>query len=144
MLGQSPCAITAPPGSGDLVISDCIRGLGFSLPFLGRNGVLIPLPGRRNHLFLIGMALRRRMVPYVAPFWQLFICGHCPNFRLRNRFAAYSRMGIPFLLIALSLQHWQERLRRILKGRYYRHTASFIIGIMLYTDAFSRLAMLFF
>ncbi|MGI6036151.1 MAG: cytochrome c biogenesis CcdA family protein [Limnochordia bacterium] len=141
-------------GAGILVIFLGLHTGGWlSLPFLGQERrVFVSLPGGGINSFLIGMAFAAGWSPCVGPILAAILLYAGTAQTLGQGIAllaAYSLgMGIPFLLIALSLQHWQERLRRILsKGRaitIINGLFLIIIGIMLYTDAFSRLAMLFF
>ena len=124
-----------------------------SLPFLGQERRLRVSPPRGGlNSFLIGMAFAAGWSPCVGPILAAILLYASTAQTLGQGIAllaAYSLgMGIPFMLIALSLQYWQQRLRTLLsKGRTITMINGLfliIIGIMLYTDAFSRLAMLFF
>jgi cytochrome c-type biogenesis protein len=141
-------------GAGLVVILLGLHTAGWlSLPFLGQERRLPISPPRGGiNSFLIGMAFAAGWSPCVGPILAAILLYAGTAQTLGQGIAllaAYSLgMGIPFMLIALSLQYWQKHLRRLLsKGRtitIINGLFLMIIGIMLYTNAFSRLAVLFF
>ncbi|MGI6037718.1 MAG: cytochrome c biogenesis CcdA family protein [Limnochordia bacterium] len=141
-------------GAGILVIILGIHTMGlFKLPFLQRERRLLPsLPGGGGlNSLLIGMAFAAGWSPCVGPILATILLYASTASTLGQGvllLAAYSfGLALPFFLIALFIGQMQRGIRKLLAYERFISMGSglllVIIGLMLYTNYFQRLALLF-